>query len=224
VTFSIVARESHAGLFGMAIVSSSPAVGARCAHGRAGVGVVATQNITDPGLAPRVLDALEEGLTARSAVEDALLGTPFGAYRQLLAIGRDGPPFIHTGLRALGVAGEAVGLDVAAAGNLLAHAAVPAHMVEAFEVASGPLGDRLLEALGAGLAAGGEAGPVHSAGLLIMRDVKWPIVDLRIDWNDDDPVAALGALWRRYAPQIEDYVQRAVDPTRAVSFAVPGDP
>ena len=66
--------------------------------------------------------------------------------------------------------------------------------------------------------------PVHSAGLLIMRDVKWPIVDLRIDWSDDDPVAALGALWRRYAPQIEDYVQRAVDPTRAVSFAVPGDP
>ena len=62
MTFSIIARSSNHDLFGMAIVSSSPAVGARCAHGRAGVGVVATQNITDPGLAPRVLDALQGGL------------------------------------------------------------------------------------------------------------------------------------------------------------------
>ncbi len=224
MTFSIVAREPHAGLFGMAIASSSPAVGARCAHGRAGVGVVATQNITDPGLAPRVLDALQGGLTARSAVQEALAGTPFGAYRQLLVIGREGPPFIHTGARALGVASEAGSVDVAAAGNLLAHQAVPGDMVRAFEGARGPLGDRLLEAVGAGLAAGGETGPVHSAALLIMREVEWPIVDLRIDWSDADPVAALGALWRRYAPQVEDYVQRAGDPTRAVSFAVPGDP
>lgn len=224
MTFSIVARAPGADLFGMAIVSSSPAVGARCAHGRAGVGVVATQNITDPALAPRVLELLSGGLTARSAIQGALSGTSFGAYRQLLAIGRAGPPFIHTGAHALGVASEATGVDVATAGNLLAHAAVPAAMVSGFEAEGGHLGDRLLQGLRAGLAAGGEAGPVHSAGLLIVRDVPWPIVDLRIDWSDDDPVAALCSLWRRYAPQIEDYVQRAIDPTRAASFAVPGDP
>jgi uncharacterized Ntn-hydrolase superfamily protein len=224
LTFSIVARSSNPDLFGMVIVSSSPAVGARCAHGRAGVGVVATQNITDPGLAPRVLDGLQGGLDAESAMKHALAATPFGAYRQLLALGRRGPPCVHTGARALGVTGEAIGIDAAAAGNLLAHAAVPSVMVSAFESGSGHLGERLLEAVGAGLAAGGEAGPVHSAALLIMREVQWPIVDLRIDWSDADPVAALAALWRRYSPQIEDYVQRALDPTRASSFGVPGDP
>ncbi len=208
----------------MAIVSSSPAVGARCAHGRAGVGVVATQNITDPGLAPRVLDGLQGGLDAGNAVKHALAGTPFGAYRQLLALGRRGPPCVHTGDRALGVTGQAIGIDAAAAGNLLAHAAVPSVMVSAFEAGGGHLGDRLLEGVGAGLAAGGEAGPVHSAALLIMREVEWPIVDLRVDWSDADPVAVLAALWRRYAPQIEDYVQRALDPTGASSFGVPGDP
>lgn len=224
MTFSIVARLPNADLFGLAIVSSSPAVGARCAHGRSGVGVVATQNITDPGLAPRVLDGLQGGLNARSAVEHALASTPYGAYRQLLALGRNGPPCVHTGTRALGVTGEAIVGDAAAAGNLLAHAAVPTVVIGAFEAASGHLAERLLEGVGAGLAAGGEAGPVHSAALLIMRDVAWPIVDLRVDWSDDDPVAALGALWRRYAPEIEDYVQRALDPTRASSFGVPGDP
>lgn len=224
MTFSIVARSPNAELFGMAIVSSSPAVGARCAHGRSRVGVVATQNITDPGLAPRVLDGLQGGLSARGAVEQALAATPFGTYRQLLALSGSGPPCIHTGAHALGVTGEAVGVDAAAAGNLLAHAAVPAAMVSAFEGASGHLAERLLEGLRAGLDAGGEAGPVHSAALLVVRDIPWPIVDLRVDWSDDDPVAALGVLWRRYAPQIEDYVQRALDPTRASSFGVPGDP
>jgi len=224
MTFSIVARQPDAGLFGMAIVSSSPAVGARCAHARSSVGVVATQNITDPALAPRVLDALQDGLDARGAVERALVGTPYGAYRQLLALGRSGPPYIHTGACALGITGEAIVIDAAAAGNLLAHPAVPSAMLGAFEAANGHLAERLLEGVGAGLAAGGEAGPVHSAALLIMREVAWPIVDLRVDWSDADPVAALYALWRRYAPQIEDYVQRALDPTRASSFGVPGDP
>jgi uncharacterized Ntn-hydrolase superfamily protein len=64
---------------------------------------------------------------------------------------------------------------------------------------------------------------VHSAGLLIVRDVSWPIVDLRVDWTDDDPVAALSAIWRLYAPQIDDYVQRAIDPSRAPSYGVPGE-
>ncbi|HEY1312571.1 MAG TPA: DUF1028 domain-containing protein, partial [Steroidobacteraceae bacterium] len=110
------------------------------------------------------------------------------------------------------------------AGNLLASSAVPAAMIAAFEQARGHLGGRLLQSLRAGLDAGGEAGPVHSAGLLIVREVSWPIVDLRVDWTEEDPVEALSAIWQRYAPQVDDYVRRAVDPVRAPNFAVPGNP
>jgi uncharacterized Ntn-hydrolase superfamily protein len=80
-----------------------------------------------------------------------------------------------------------------------------------------------LRALSAGVAAGGEAGPIHSAGLLVVRDVSWPIIDLRVDWADEDPVAELTSLWERYQPQVEDYIRRALDPAAAPSFGVPGD-
>jgi uncharacterized Ntn-hydrolase superfamily protein len=96
-------------------------------------------------------------------------------------------------------------------------------MIAAFVEASGALGERLLQALRAGLAQGGEAGPIHSAGLLVVRELSWPIVDLRVDWSDDDPVAALASIWDIYSPQIEDYVRRAVNPSAAPSFGVPGD-
>ena len=220
---SIVARSADAASFGMAIASSSPAVAARCMHGRAGVGAAATQNITDPTLGPLVLDALARGMTAPAALGRVLSATPFGAYRQLLAVGAQGPPATHSGAHGLGLVNSAVGADAAAAGNLLASPAVPGAMIAAFEVGTGHLGDRLLRALRAGLDAGGEAGPLHSAGLLVVREVSWPIVDLRVDWHDD-PIAALKGLWRLYAPQIDDYVRRAIDPGHAPTFGVPGDP
>lgn len=223
MTFSIVARAADVRSFGMAIASSSPAVGARCMHGRAGVGAVATQNITDPALGVRVLEALGRGAVAAAALHEVLSATPYGAYRQLLAIGRGGPAAIHSGAKALGQVSAAMGEDCAAAGNLLASAAVPGAMIAAFERTDGHLGERLLRALRAGLDAGGEAGPVHSAGLLVVREVSWPIVDLRVDWTDGDPVLELHAIWERYAPQIDDYVRRALDPTDAPSFGVPGD-
>ncbi len=224
MTFSLIARDVTAGLFGMVIASSSPAVAARCAHARAGTGVVATQNITDPTLGPKILDAIAEGLPAQTALTGVLAGTPHAAFRQVLALGRSGPPAVHSGAHALGTAGAALGSDCAAAGNLLATASVPAAMVGGFEGAAGPFGARLLEALRAGAACGGEAGPVHSAGLLVVRDVSWPIVDLRVDWSESDPVAALAALWALYAPQIDAYVQRALDPAGAPGFGVPGNP
>jgi uncharacterized Ntn-hydrolase superfamily protein len=210
-------------MFGVAIASSSPAVAARCAHARAGVGAVATQNITDPALGPRILDRLAQGVSAQAALEAALAATPFGAYRQLLAIGAHGPPAIFSGARALGLVSTHMGVHAAAAGNLLAHTDVPNAMLQAFEAASGHLGARLLDALRAGAARGGEAGPIHSAGLLIVREVSWPIVDLRVDWSDTDPVAELARVWEIYAPQIDDYVRRAIDPDEAPNFGVPGD-
>jgi uncharacterized Ntn-hydrolase superfamily protein len=223
MTMSIVARSADAALFGMAIASSSPAVAARCMHGRAGVGAAATQNITDPSLGPLVLDAMARGAPAQAALDQVLSATPFAAYRQLLAVGAEGPPATHSGASGLGVVNSSVGTNAAAAGNLLASAAVPGAMLAGFEAGTGHLGGRLLRALREGLRAGGEAGPLHSAGLLVVRDVSWPIVDLRVDWHDD-PIAALEDLWRLYEPQIEDYVRRALDPKRAPNFGVPGDP
>lgn len=96
-------------------------------------------------------------------------------------------------------------------------------MVAVFETAKGHIGDRVLTAMKAALDAGGEAGPVHSAGLYIVRDVSWPVADLRVDWHDDDPIGALTKLWGIYKPQLEDYVKRAIVPTAAPSYGVPGD-
>jgi uncharacterized Ntn-hydrolase superfamily protein len=223
LTLSIVARSADARLFGVAIASSSPAVAARCAHARAGAGAVATQNITDPALGPLILGGLARAESAADALAAALRATPFGAYRQLLVIGAKGPPAVHSGAEALGIVSSAAGADAAAAGNLLANAKVPAAMVGAFESSSGHLGWRLLEALRAGVRVGGEAGPLHSAGLLVVREVSWPLVDLRVDWKEEDPVSELGRTWDVYEPQIEDYVLRALSPGRAPSFGVPGD-
>ena len=109
-------------------------------------------------------------------------------------------------------------------GNLLADVEVPAAMVAAFAAwPEGDLGDRLVDALIAGLEAGGEAGPVHSAGLLLAGHVPWPVADLRADWSDD-PIGDLAGLWQRWKPQLAAYVARALDPASAPGYGVPGEP
>ena len=100
---------------------------------------------------------------------------------------------------------------------------VPAAMVTAFREHEGHLGDRLLAAMCGALDAGGEVGPVHSAGMMLVREVPWPVADLRVDWTEDCPIRALGEVWSVYAPQLNDYVTRALDPTKAPSYGVPGD-
>jgi len=222
MTFSIIARCARTGQFGMAISSSSPAVAARCVHVRAGVGAVASQNITDPALGPLILDQLELGLPAPDALAVVVTGRPHIDYRQLLVIDRAGATAIHSGRQVLGLWGEAQAGDCAAGGNLLAGELVPMAMVEAFGRATGHLGERLMQALEAGLQAGGEAGPVHSAGLKVADRLDWPLVDLRIDWAED-PIGMLRQAWDVYAPQMGAYVQRAEDPTEAPSYGVPGD-
>ncbi|MDO9637076.1 MAG: DUF1028 domain-containing protein [Pseudotabrizicola sp.] len=222
MTFSLIARCARTGQFGMVIASSSPAVAARCAHVRAGVGAVASQNVTDPGLGPLVLDQVQAGLSAPEALAQVVAGRAHIDYRQLLVIDAQGRTAIHSGGQVLGLWGEAAGKDCAAGGNLLADAAVPQAMVAAFEATAGDLGARLMAALEAGLRAGGEAGPVHSAGLKLADRLSWPLADLRIDWADD-PIGMLRAAWEVYRPQMQAYVQRATDPSAAPSYGVPGD-
>jgi uncharacterized Ntn-hydrolase superfamily protein len=223
MTFSLVARCAETGMFGVAISSSSPAVAARCSYARAGVGAVASQNITDPTLGPLALDLMQAGATAAQAIARIKAESAFIDYRQVLVIDAAGGTAIHSGPNALGIWAEAQGRDVASGGNLLANSGVPQAIVAGFESSSGHLGDRLIAAMRAGVAAGGEAGPVHSAGLRLVDKVSWPVADLRCDWTEDCPIEALASLWDIYKPQLAAYVQRALDPRAAPSYGVPGD-
>ncbi len=222
MTFSLIARCLESGMFGMVIASSSPAVAARCAHVRAGVGAAASQNITDPALGPLLLDQLQAGADAAAGLAAVVQGRAHVDYRQLMLIGRSGPAVVHSGAQVLGLWGQVIGQDCAAAGNLLANEGVPGAMVAAFGAARGHLGDRLMAALAGGFAAGGEAGPVHSAGLKIADRLDWPLADLRIDWSEA-PNRDLAAAWAVYRPQMAAYVQRASDPSAAPSYGVPGE-
>jgi uncharacterized Ntn-hydrolase superfamily protein len=224
MTFSIVGRCPESGQLGIAISSSSIAVGARCPWARAGVGAVATQNVTLPALGPQILDLLESGQLEPTAALDRGLGaSEWSEYRQVTVIDGQGRTAFFSGKEALGTYHAVAGRQCVAAGNMLAGVEVIEAMVPAFEQASGKLADRLLAAMHAAMAAGGEAGPVHSAALKIVGDVIWPIVDLRVDWADDDPIGQLDALWQAYRPQMQDYLTRALNPTAAPSYGVPGN-
>jgi uncharacterized Ntn-hydrolase superfamily protein len=225
MTFSISARCPRTGEIGIAVSSSSPAVAARCAHARAGTGAVATQNITDPTLGPSGLDLLASGLSARDALARLVAGASHSRYRQLALVDAAGGTAAFSGARTLGTHATAQGPGVVAAGNLLSDRGVPAAMVAGFLVdPDQPLGARLVTAMRAAVAAGGEAGPVHSAGLLVVRDVAWPVADLRVDWHETDPIGALADLWALWAPQMDAYVTRALNPASAPAYGVPGDP
>ncbi len=224
MTFSIVARDSH-GAFGSAICSSSPAVAARCITLADGVGAVNSQNITDPRLGPLITERLRAGESAEAALAAVMSGAASATadFRQVLVVDAGGGTAVHSGARALGVFGDASGDGVVAGGNLLASGDIPSMMVDAFATAAGDLEHRLLAAMRAAMAAGGEAGPVHSAGLSVVRDAGWRVTDLRVDWTERDPIAELGDLLELWLPQRDAYVARALAPDEAPSFGVPGD-
>ncbi len=222
MTFSLAAVCPDTGMSGIVVSSSSPCVAARCAHVRAGVGAAASQNVTDPRLGPKLLDLLSAGRAPADAIAGALADEQHTAYRQLTVVSLDGATAVFSGERTLGLYASSEGPGAVAAGNLLADAAVPQAMVEAFGSTSGHLGARLVAALAAGLDAGGEEGPVRSAGMLVADRVSWPVADLRVDW-DDAPIQRLADLWAVWEPQLSDYVTRALDPTVAPRYGVPGD-
>jgi uncharacterized Ntn-hydrolase superfamily protein len=144
-------------------------------------------------------------------------------YRQLTAVDRNGDAAVYSGEKSLGINAELTAKNVAAAGNMLANTNVIQAMVDSFNNSSDrELADRLIQALEAGVQAGGEAGPVHSAAVLVATDVSWPTTNLRVDW-DEDPIAKLRELYKVWAPQAKDYVTRALNPTSAPSYGVPGD-
>ncbi|AZD16193.1 DUF1028 domain-containing protein [Pseudomonas chlororaphis] len=223
MTFSIVGRCAETGQLGIAISSSSIAVGARCPWLRSGVGAVSSQNVTLPALGPQVLDGLGDGLAPAQALDQALTRNGYSQYRQVAVVDARGRTAVFSGNHALGINNAVAGEQCVAAGNLLASSAVIERMVEAFESSEGCLAARLLSALQAGQDAGGEAGAVHSAALSVVGELVWPIVDLRVDWAEANPIGELHRLWSAYEPQLQDYLIRALNPTLAPSYGVPGD-
>ena len=223
MTLSIAAWDEKTGQLGAAIASSSISVASRCLHWRPRTGIALSQNITDPRLGQRMLSLLDDGVTVHDAVKATVNSTPYAAFRQLALIDTKGTTSLFTGDAVLGCFASAEGKHCVAAGNLLDNDSVPTAMIDYFENSSGNFGLRVLNALKAGIDAGGEAGPVHSAGLLIGGDVSWPLAELRIDW-DEDPIGKMFAGWEVYEPQIGDYVTRAIQPEEAPSYGVPGDP
>ena len=224
MTFSITGHCARTGMAGVAITTSSICVGSRCPHARAGVGAVATQNVTDPTLADRVFERLEAGETATEAVAAVMDGRVNADYRQLAVVDMAGRTGHFTGSHILGTNRVVEGDHCIAAGNLLSTLEVPAAMVAGFEAdPEAHLADRLLRGLEAGLAAGGEEGPVRSAALVVHHDQPFALVDLRCDWDEDDPVVVLRRLWTDYEPQMKPYLDRAVNPGAAPSYGVAGD-
>lgn len=223
MTISIAARCERTGAFGVAISSSSPAVGSRCPNVRARVGAVSSQNVTDPSLGPALLDALQAGLGAHAALAKISSAATHPEFRQLTVVDSSGESAVYSGEKSLGITAEITNKNVAAAGNMLANSDVIQAMVDTFNKSEDKeLADRLILALESGVEAGGEAGPVHSAAVLVATDVSWPTTNLRVDW-DEEPIMKLRELYKVWAPQSKDYLTRALNPSSAPSYGVPGD-
>ncbi|XXK28731.1 DUF1028 domain-containing protein [Arenicellales bacterium nBUS_45] len=224
MTFSIVGVCERTSMAGVAITTSSISVGSRCPWVRAGAGAVATQNITDPSIGNQLLDLMEKGSSAPDSLAEVMDNRAFSEYRQVTAVDLQGNIAERTGSEILGTHAVSHGDFCVAAGNLLSTTAVPVAMTDAFSTYSDlHLAERLLRSLEAGVSSGGEEGPTHSAALLVSSEQPWPLVDLRVDWSDD-PIIALRELWVRYEPQMNDYLNRALNPEVAPSYGVPGDP
>jgi uncharacterized Ntn-hydrolase superfamily protein len=211
MTFSLVARCMNTGALGVATASASIAVGARCPYVASDTAAVTTQNRTDPTLGPALIEALRSGADPEAALRSVTERAAFAEWRQLAVVDGQGRIGSHHGSRCSGTHGEVRGKSAIAIGNLLATPEVPQAMLAAFEAADGILEIRLLAALDAGLAAGGEINPVRSAALKVVGDDPFPRSDLRID-RDPAPLAALRSLLQDWLPETDKCRAWALDP------------
>lgn len=224
MTFSISGHCPRTNMFGTAVSSSSICVAARCGvWSRAGAGVIATQNITDPRLGAIGVDLLARGYSAQGTIDQMVASNANPDVRQIAAVDQDGRTAWYSGSGTLGANRVVEGAGCVAAGNILSSEEVPAMMVEAFSAdPDAHLAERLLQGLEAGLAAGGEVGEVRSAGLYVVHRHIFPIVDVRVDWHDT-PIGELRRVWDLYEKEMDDYVNRATHPDAAPKYGVPGD-
>ena len=212
MTFSLVGMCRRTGMFGAAVTTSSMGVGSRCPYAKAGVGAVLTQHRTDPQLGLRGIELLTAGQVASQVIEALAQDNPTIGWRQLAVVDSRGETAYYHGDKIHSIRAAAQGDAVCAIGNIIRHEAIPQAMVEAFgREPEEHLAERLLQALEAGLEAGGEFKQVKSAALLVVHDQSFPLVDLRVEL-DPQPLTELRFLWELYRPQAELYVRRALDP------------
>jgi uncharacterized Ntn-hydrolase superfamily protein len=212
MTYSIAGRCARTGQLGAIVTTSAIAVGNRCPFARAGVGAVLTQHRTDPRLGPLGLEFLALGMSAEETIRALVASTPHHGWRQLAVIDCKGRSAHYSGKRIKSIHAGVSGKDCVAIGNVIRREEVPAAMVSAFEAEPEmPLAGRLITALKAGYDAGGEFKQVTSAGLLVVAELPFPYVDLRVD-DHQNPISELARLWALYAPVADNYVSRALDP------------
>jgi uncharacterized Ntn-hydrolase superfamily protein len=217
MTFSIAGRCTRTGMLGAVVTTSSMAVGSRCVFAEAGVGAVLTQHRTDPRLGPAILERLGHGESPEAILNGLEAADPNLQWRQLAVIAADSRAAFFNGGRISSIAKGRVDRNCVAVGNILRTTEVVDAMVETFEtIEAEPLAERLLRAIEAGLAAGGELKQVKSAGLLVVHRERFPYVDLRVDLSPQ-PLVELRFLWELYRPEADAYVVRAVDPDRAAT-------
>lgn len=216
MTFSIAARCPDTGAFGIAITTASLCVGARCPFVKGGVGAVLTQNRTDPRLGPRGLALLEAGASASEALAELVATGHVIGWRQLAIVDNQGRTAHFNGGSIVSKHGGYEGDQCVSIGNLLVSDTLPKAMVEGFGARrNASFTDRLIDALDAGLAAGGEINPVRSVAVLVADEFDFASINLRID-NDDNPVAKVRSLWRAYEPEARNFMLRVTDPDAAV--------
>lgn len=194
MTWSILARDPATGTLAAAVATRFFAVGALAIHVEGGVAALATQALINPMYAVHGMPRLRDG-AAPDAVIAALLSADAGwAHRQIHILDINGRIAAHTGAECVNWCGSVRGIDVSVAGNMLAGPAVVSATLAAFEAASGSMADRLLTALEAGEAAGGDKRGKQSASLKICTRDPYPDLDIRAD-DHPDPLAELRRLY-----------------------------
>ncbi len=215
MTFSIAGRCARTGMLGAVVTTSSMGVGSRCPWAKPGVGAILTQHRTDPRLGPLILQRLEQGMAPDAILKDLEASDPNLKWRQLAVLPAKGKGAFFNGAKILSTKKGKVGRDCVAIGNIIRTTDVVDAMVENFEgSADQPLAERLMRAIEAGAAAGGEWKQTKSAGLVVVDKESFPFVDLRVELNPQ-PLVELRFLWELYQPSAELYVVRAVDPDSA---------
>jgi uncharacterized Ntn-hydrolase superfamily protein len=192
-TYSIVARDAQTGEMGVAVQSHWFAVGSIVTWAEAGVGAIATQSFVDPGYGTRGLALLKGGAAAPDVLRSLVDADPQRASRQVAIVDAKGRVAVHTGPTCIAAAGDRVGAQFSVQANMMANDRVWPAMADAFEAASGDLAERMLAALEAGEAAGGDARGRQSAAILIVKAEStgrpWVgadrIFDLRVDDNPE---------------------------------------